>query len=524
MPLIDTITTDEARQILNGLQDETAVVAKAYYDGDAWQDSDAWIGPRPAETDSDLTTVLDEIERGLISKNTIAEVTHRHRDALIGTEPDWSLTVRRPLKDGDKPTAQEQALIDEANAALVEWWDAREALTTFHEATANLLLSRSGTLRLFVPPILVSDNGTVPPFKDLPEALDSIYLHTPELFQSTVYIDPDTQEKLGVYLYQHRDSFDAPPENRLELQGLNGKKQTIIKIMNDAEELQATQPLDLGGHLAIFEMKRARFITQQVEQLTALVNMALTMMGRNVVLGGFLERILLNAQLPGAFIPNPADPTKTIFQPHPFYVGAGSTNALSGLPIYGDSQRPNQVTGFTNPSVVYRDPVPVDTFRDSLKEAYSAILEEVGQSHVLITKDATASGESRKQAAAEFVKTLSPTKGQVDAAGRWLLETALAMGSQFTGQAGRFAGLRAAFDSQIDLGPISSEEQNTAAMLVDKGIIDRTTAMVRVGVDDPDAEEAKLAEREKADFEQQQQLMAQKVKQGETDDKQGDPA
>lgn len=521
MALIDTIELNDAQMILSELKDDpTAEIAKKYYDGDAWQAGDAWIGPRPAETDSDLTTVMEEIERGLVSKNTIAEVTHRHRDALIGTEPDWSVTVRRPLEEGQKPTAQEQSLIDEANAALTEWWDAREALTTLHEATVSLLLGRSGCLRLFVPQILVTPDARIPTFKDVAEAMGQLYFHSPQMFSARVYVDPDSQEKLGLYSFRcDRDPETEPVtdaarerslEDRIEIQGLNQNKQTIIKIIGLTTEKQESQPLDLMGHLAMYEMKRPRFISQQVEQLTALVNMSFTMMGRNVVLGGFLERVLLNAQLPGRYVEDVTAPGGKRYQPDPFYVGAGSTNALSGLPIFSDPMRPTQVTGYTNPSVVYRDPVPVDTFKDSLAEAYTALLQEVGQSHVLIAKDATASGESRKQAAAEFVKTLASTKAQIESAGRWLLETSLAMAAQLSGQPGRFKDLRAVFQANVDLGPISAEEQNTAAMLWEKRVIDRTTAMIRVGVDDPDAEEAKLAAREEQDFKQQEQLIRAK--------------
>ena len=494
MALIDEFDFDDASRVIAALKSEAVDTAKAYYDGDHWQDGAAWIGPRPAETDSGADDVLAEIERGLISKNCVKETSERHRDAVIGKEPDWSLTVRRPLKNDEQPTSAETQLIEEAEAAIVEWWDKREVLTTIQDSAINALLAGYGNLRLFVPSARVADNGTIPVESDLSKALDSIFIHTPELGSATVYVDPDSQDKLGIYAFNYREGLDDVPDARVELHGLNDKQETIIRILSGANEpIAETQPLSLQGHLGLFEIHRSALITPQVTQLQALVNMALTMMGRNVVLGGFLERLILNAQLPGEWIDDPDRPGKKKFQPSPFHVGAGSTNALAGLPIYNETGK--QITGYTSPNVIYRDPVSVQTFKDTLAEAYGALLDETKQTHALISKDATASGESRKQAAAEFVKSLNSTKAQIEAAGRWLIETALAMAAQFTGQPGKFAELRAQFQCRVDIGAVTSAEEDTAIRLKDAGIIDVSTAMTRVGIDDPDAEEAKINKR-----------------------------
>lgn len=521
MPTFKNLTLNDAKKIIGLLRDADAVVSQAYYGGDAWQGGSAWVGPRPAEGEAEAAGVMAEIEAGLVSKNVIAECVHRHRDALIGQEPDWSLVPRRPLgrtPDPEnpertlpgEPTDEEKRLIDEANAALVDWWDGQQALTLIQEAASNLLISSypksltskdaRACLRLFVPPASLAKSGVVPLQGSLPDALNLIYPHAPELFTATVYVDPNSQERMGMYAFVVSDLAGGAEENRVEVHGLNDSRQTIIRVYQNAETMAETAPLDLGGHLGIFEMRRERLITPQIQQLQALCNMALTMMGRNVVLGGFLERVILNAQMPGKFIDDPENPGKKIFQPHPYKVGPSATNTLAGLPIYGDPQRRDLITGYTSPDVVYRDPVDVSTFKETLAEAYGAVLDQTKQTHALISKDATASGESRKQAAAEFLKSLNSTKAQIEAAGRWLLETALAMAAQFTGQPGRFAGLRAQFQCRVDIGPMTSEEQNTVISLKRESIISTSTAMQRAGVDDPEAEIAKIAkERAEAD-------------------------
>ncbi len=504
---------------------------KRLYDGDAWLDGAGWIGPRPGAGDVDSASVLLEIRRAFISKNAVREVVERHVGGVIGQEPAWKLTVRRPLGKvpkeqqeaptipGDDPPAvsppsdtppptdptapvemvdeqpnpAEQALIDEAEAALTEWWDVRGAHMLIQDATALLLLARRGILRLFVPPGLLQ-NGRVP-MGDLAESLARIYVRVPDPTQATVATDDATQQQAGIYLYRE----DEEKVDKAELVYLDDQGRTIIRILG-GEEAKA-DPLDLGGRLTIYEMTRAALVTPQVRQQQYLLNMACTMMGRNVVLAGFLERILLNVQLPGTY---EGEGTARRFIPDTFRVGAGTTNALMGA-TFTDEQG---VTRMASPSVVYRDPVPVVTFVDTKREAYTAILEETDQMHALISGDATASGESRKQARADFEMSLLDTQAQLNRAGRWLIETALAMAAAFSGSPGRFAELRAVFECRIDSGPMGAEDQSQVRENVKAGLLSEETGMARIGVDDVDAEKEKIAGERAGRMARQAEMLA----------------
>ena len=474
------------------------------YDGDHWLDTAGWIGPRPGAGDTDSTNVLLEIRRAFISKNAVREVVDRHVGGVMGKEPSWKFTVRRPLgkveqqqPDGtmktvdEEPNEAEQALIDEAETALTEWWDARGAHTLIQDVAATLLLARRGALRLFVPPGLVEQDGVTGaisvPVTELTPSLMRIYVKAPDPAQATVVTDENTQQQAGIFLY--RD--DESKADRAELVYLDDAGQTLIRILG-ATDTTAAAPLDLGGRLTIYEMTRAALITPQVRQLQALLNMALTMLGRNVVLAGFLERILLNVQLPGVY---EGEGAARRFVPDTFRVGAGTTNALMGA-TYVDEQG---ITRMASPSVVYRDPVPVDTFKATKEEAYTAILEETDQLHAQISGDATASGESRKQARADFEQSLLDTQAQLNRAGRWLLETVLAMGAAFAGTPGRFAELRAVFECRVDAGPMAADELRLLSELSgSQQLLSRETAMARVGVDDVDAEQERIASEEEA--------------------------
>jgi hypothetical protein len=469
---------------------------KRLYDGDHWLDGGGWIGPRPSSGEDGYQSVLLEIRRAFISKNVIREVVDRHVGGVIGQEPVWRFALRRPLgtvdevqEDGtikavdEQPTEDEQALLDEAETALTEWWDSRGAHGVVQDVAAILLLARRGALRLFVPSGLLI-NGRVPR-GDLAQSLRRIYVHAPDPTQATIITDSATQQQAGVYIYSDDDKAD-----RAELIALDDNGRTVIRILG-TETQDAAEPLDLGGRLTMYEMKRAALITPQVRQQQALLNMACTMMGRNVVLAGFLERILLNVQLPGVY---EGEGAARRFVPDPFRVGAGTTNALMGA-TYIDEQG---ITRMATPSVVYRDPVPVVTFKDTKLDAYMSILEETDQLHALISGDATASGESRKQARADFEMSLLDTQAQINRAGRWLLETLLAMASAFAGQPGHFAELRAVFECRIDAGPMSGDDQLQVRENVMAGLLSEETGMSRIGVEDVDAEKERIASEREA--------------------------
>lgn len=504
MPSIfETITAEDARQELGSIQIKGSKEASNFYIGDHWQGGDGWIGPRPATSDTNRSTVLDEIERGFVSKNAVREVVHRHRNGVVGHEPGWNLVPRRALEEGQEPSTEEQALIDEGEAALVEWWDGRRMLGVLQEAVATLLWGGRSVLRLFVPrakTITGVDGAVTVPAGDLQESLGRIFINVPELESAGIITDPDSQEQAGVFFYKQTDLGSKEEEERVELHFLNEEGQTVIRSFSVSSSDALTEEratLDLGGNLLLFEMQREPLITKQVRQNQALLNMALTMLGRNVVLAGFLERVLLNAQLPGTYEDDPKNTGKKIFVPDPLYTGAGTFNNFVGVPLYGDQNDPGRITGYANPSIIHRDPVPVTTFEDTKRIAYESILQEADQIHILISGDATSSGESRRQAMAQFLLSLLLTKAQVDAMGRWLIETTLAMAATFAGQVGRFAELRASFDSRIDPGPIPSEEMRLIIELVKAQLLSRETGMTRLQVEDPDAEMAKIEEEDR---------------------------
>src|ERR1043165_3258799 len=108
--------------------------------------------------------------------------------------------------------------------------------------------------------------------------------------------------------------------------------------------------------------------------------MDLTMMGKNVVLGGFLERGILNGQAPGEWVEDKDG--KRTFVPAPFKTGASSENWISGVVTgYDDKNNPIIAT----PSIHYKDPVTPKTFTETQDATYKTILQAARQLHVVIS-------------------------------------------------------------------------------------------------------------------------------------------
>jgi len=478
----DSLTIPQIQQAITAATPGDAAPNAKFFAGDHWQEGCGWVGPQPAPGDTNAAQVMCEIRRAFVSKNAIREVVRRHVSGVVGHEPAWGLTVRRPLQTDEQPTADEQALIDEAEAALTTWWDERGLKKIVGEVVRHALLGGRSSIRLFVPPGLLVD-GRVPQ-GDLAASLGKIYAQAVCGTAAIVLTHTATQQRCGVYLYTERNQTYA------ELCYVDMERgETMLRIVGGETATETRLPLD--GQLLMHELRCDLLITDQVRDNQKQLNLARTMQGRNVVQGGFLERIVLNGQLPGSWVDDARSPggKRFVADPH-LKVGAGTTNFISGVPIRDQN---GAITGYTDPSVVYRDPVSVATFEATAQDAYRAILEETQQLHALIAGDATASGESRKQARADFEDSLLPTKSDVDTLIRNVLAAVLALAAVFAGQRGRYAGLRPTCDCRLNTGPLSGDEQREIVNQYDTGLISRETAMARIGIEDVDAEAARIA-------------------------------
>lgn len=475
----------------NGQRRNLIEVNELFVLGDHWQDGNGWVGPHPQPDEDGFTETMNEIEQAFVSRNVIGEVVERHTSFLLGAEPRWGLVPRRAMEEGKEPTSEEQALIDEAEAALTIWWDARRIHAILQDLARQVVWASRSAFRLYVPPGMLTAaersgrSVTTISAKTLDEALAKLWPDHPSYAQATVYEDEDTKQQLGIFLFASDDELD-----HAELSFVQGQK-TIIRQMSDRgnREIDSEVSLPLGGRLPMYEITRPLLITEQIQRAQRALNLAASMLPRNVVTGGFLERVLLNAQMPGRWETDPkGNPTK--FVPSEYHTGSGSTNFITGVQYKDEEGK----TILATPDIRWREPIPVQPAVDAKNEHYRDILEEAKQGHIIAGTDPKLGWKSREQLRADSDKALGLTKTPTEQCGRWLLETALAMAEAFMGAPGRYTSvLRAEFSCLASSGPLSIDERKENRESAKDGFLSRATTMERNGVEDVDAELGRMA-------------------------------
>lgn len=171
-----------------------------------------------------------------------------------------------------------------------------------------------------------------------------------------------------------------------------------------------------------------------------------------------------------------------------------------GVPIYDED---GKVKGYTSPNVNISDPVSVETFKETIAQEKEAIYAQCHQRHVLIVDKADTSGRAREVARREYERSLKESKTELDACGRWQLETTLRLAAFVTNTVSRYEVLRADFNTLIDAGDPDPEKQKTALLLRTPGgpknqpLISDETARNWAGVEDAAAEFARIEQESK---------------------------
>lgn len=491
-----------------------AEINRLFADGDHWQAAKGYIGAKPLLGVQGYYQTLLQIKDGFVSENIIGEIVDRHIPGILGREPLWGAIPQETFKArprprqrlfrrafsfvfGDaretKPAESDMLnLAQEADDCLTDWWDEKRPRSVLKEAERTCLLEEFSTLRVYIPDGLVDKSKPIPKLASLSEALALIHVEALTSDKAGVFTDSETQLRLGIFTSK-RDG-----EEYAELTYLADTGETTLRQVTERE---AGDPiyLNLGGRLLLYDLRRPPLITAQVCSNQRSLNLADTMMMRNVNLAGSLERTVLNAERPKKRT-RVADPTapggyREKEEPADYEVGPGATMFLSGLLIRDDQT--GKIIGRANPNISFRDPVSVDTFVKTRDHYYAAMLGQCQQRHALISGDATASGRSREQARAEFEGSLKLTKESLDDAGRWLLETVLRLAAQLCARTNEFAPLRIDFNSLIDTGPLSSEERAQNRADVQQKLLSAESAMSRAGVEDTDAELTRIGDEAK---------------------------
>lgn len=482
----------------------SAKAATDFYNGDHWQNALGFIGQLPSVGYPGATQITADIKKRFESENVIKEVVEAHLGGLLGREPMWSYL--KEVKDQQLQQTKKQLEKDDATGEVVTpWWNEREALKDLQKSAETVLLEGIAVKRIFFPRGILPDGGEISA-SDLNSALDYIFFETLTADVAGVFTDPDTQKQIGVYLFEEKDVEGNVEDQCAELSFLNDLGETVCRIVRDKGGDDEFGPYKLGGRLLVFEMQRPPLITEQVQSNQKALNLAHTMMTRNVNMAGARERTITNAQHPKKprRLQDPNNPTLTIetLEPGNYETGAGAVMFLMGYPIY---DKEGNVIGYTNPNVSISDPADVKAFVETRDMKYAAILGQCHQRHTLISGDATASGVSRKQAEKEWQRSLKDTKTVLDASGRWQLEVVLRLAAQLTGESEKYLSLRADFNCLLDVGEPQPDDIRVVMEMRKPGgpnnqpLISDETARNKVGIDDAAAELKRIEEEAPAE-------------------------
>jgi hypothetical protein len=474
-----------------------AITASEMFAGDMWLGGNGFIGQKPPAGLPGHASILADIEAGFVSENVIKEVVNTHVGGILGREPSWSF-----LPEGATATAAERDT--ETGDTLTPWWNKRKALKDLQKTLRIALCEGIAVRRIFIPRAV---NGQpVPPGStitatDISSALEVIHFETVESDRGGVFTDPDTRQDIGVFLYEEHDSNNDVKRQCAELSFLNERGETVCKVVRDDNTTDTYGPYRLGGHLLIYELQLEQMITEQVQSSQKSVNLAHTMMMRNINLAGAQGINVLNAQPPSG--PTTDKPTVTSDTtkidgkfPANFKRGPGAVNFVMGVPYYSEDGQ--TIVGYTDPNVNIMEPVVVDSFQKTISEEKEAIYSQCHQRHVLIVDKADTSGRAREVARKEYERSLKASKVELDACGRWQLEATLRLAAQISNQTSKYAKLRADFNCLVDAGvPDPAFIQQVIAMRQPQGpklypIISDETARNLCGVEDPAAELARI--------------------------------
>lgn len=492
--------------------DPEKVVQKArrMYNGDHWMNGDGWIGPT-TDSGEEIAEVKAEIHKVFSSRNVILEVVDRKVDGCLKDRPQMKFIRKNPkLNNQGQPDDDKDTLLEEANNLFQSWFNDKELLKRLKAAYGSNQLGERVLFRIYVPRgyLKTGPNGaTVVPSTTIEDALSIIYPDVVVSETSGKAIDPDTQlEAMVINTVKDNEEYTEicfVDQGKTIVRTRTRKAPNPVVITtNNLEPTAKTDsspenvpstvdtPLDMGGQLTIHQLRTRPVITQQIIENQVAINMQKTLMNRNSISGGFLERIITDAMPPGDWIDNPDDPSgPQIYKLKPFRLGSGTTNFIKAAEYVNDE---TGETKYGSPSVNYRDPITPDTFISAKADFYGDVLEEAGQPHILISGDATSYGKSREQARETYKGTLEDDQGEIESLVTWLMIAVMNMAAFFSGKPNRYQDLQPVAKCRINLGPQSGNDRQDDREAVKAGQMSIETSIVRSGIDDPKAEVARM--------------------------------
>jgi hypothetical protein len=228
-------------------------------------------------------------------------------------------------------------------------------------------------------------------------------------------------------------------------------------------------------------------ITEDVMSAQNSINLARTMEARSLIQNGFVERVLLNAQLPGRWVEDATGGQRFEADPNGLQVGPGRTSFIQGNPTYNDM---GQISGYTNPSISYNAPAALDSYALSVSGSTEIIYHAMGQGH-LLASDAQMSGVARQVLRQDAVLKIAQYERVIVSALEALITTILKYLD--------IDGVRASVQLRKAINFVSPEEKNAIMAEYNSGLLSKASTIAMLGtVEDVDSELILLEEESAA--------------------------
>lgn len=463
-------------------------------DNDHWHDGKEWVGPRgSAETEQ---MVLRAVRPQFTPNDAVGEGLDNAEDGLFTVEPRLAFVPVELPEDPESQAALDlQAEADQLEADFAAWWDRVGLWDVIARAYRNSLWATRGPLRLRIPSANLDageDGFRLPVGLERRDALDRIRVSAPDPDRARVWEDPDTLDRVGVYLYTEDEEDQA--EIWIESGG-----ELRYRIVGKDGSVQEEQRLPAGVRLPMVEVESPLLITDPVLRQQQRLNFFETLAVRVAETAGFPERYFLDVDPPGLWVkgrPVNGDymdvrdtPTgQEYLVPAPLALGASVANFLQGV-LYGREDEPSRTT----PSVQFRDPTDPEYVIRLAVHGRRTLLESMKQGHLAGTETAEASGVAYQQARARFEAWLKRRKAAVERAVRDVIVAAGTLAEAMgPGGGSVFERFRVRVDLTVNAGPVLPDQVRSVADLYAAGLRSRSTALAETGVEDVSAEEAAL--------------------------------
>ena len=462
---------------------------------DFWQNAARYVGPLPAPGDVAGWLLLRKSFAPILK---LRECLNRHVRGVIGREPQF------------ESVAESASLNEEADATTGATWYERGEHKLARAIAKRLLATGKVYLRYDVPPGLIVE-GTDRETGDAAQGVDAAnwreaygltHVELCARGSAFIHVDPATMRKTAFYSYVEGEANQKT--KCIQISWIENKKTRVRVVKSNAPSEDWS--VDTGGNLLVLEADLEPMITPDLLRLQDIVCSIATMMKINADVAGFPQTDAIDIARPVQRVPAPteAEPDATKAVEAPVASGPRSMRAwysevardANGKVITGEDGKPIIRSG----SIQYRDPVSSQPLRDDIEFLNTEIYSACNQRHIPARTSANASAEMLVEARADYADSLLETQPDLERLLQTLFKARLCMAAYLAGDDVTLAQFKAGYYRvalQLNTGPVSvAEAQEIRAGRTD-GLLSDETAMIMLGIDDPDAELSKIAEQNK---------------------------